>query len=65
MKGTHSILWCTSHYRLSYVKEKIRELRASGQYAKVCACSYIRDYDANGELATFAKIGLYYREEGK
>jgi len=53
------MLWCKSHYKLEFAKNKARELRESGNYLSVYLGNYITEYDSRtGKNETCVKIYL-------
>ena len=56
MKNKKSIIYCTSYYRIDYIKAKIKGLRESKNYLKVFAVNYIKDFDESGTMQSYARI---------
>jgi hypothetical protein len=68
---SQSILWCKSHYRLDFCKEKLREIRKeiatagtrlNQEYKSASLCSYLTEFDyRTNKKESYAKIRLYYK----
>lgn len=66
-----SILWCKSHYKLEFCKEKLKEIRKdivttgtryNKEFKSASLSNYITEYDSRvGANVTYAKIRLLYK----